>query len=174
MFLNCRLGDLSPDRTEEAATLWRAAWLDGHAGKVPAALMAARQLDHFTRYLGEHRADATVAVGDDGRLLGLVIADPRTGEVVQLAVSARSRGAGVADLLLDCAEVRLAREHRFGWLAVVPDNARARTFYARRGWRDAGAMTYPAPADASTVPVPVRRYVKDLHAAQKFTTEDDR
>lgn len=141
--------------------MWHQAWLDGHRGQVPADLMAARGPEHFQRYLHDHQAQTTVAIGDD-RVIGLVLDDPNTGEVVQLAGAADWRGQGVADLLLDFAERRLARQHRCAWLAVVPGNTRARRFYARHGWTNEGVMTYLAPADSDMVPVPVHRYVKNL------------
>ncbi len=160
-----RLTALSGDAVDTAARLWRDAWLDGHEGRVPAALMAVRGPDHFRRYLADHLGDTTVAVDDEGRLIGLVISDLAKGEVVQLAVAADTRGGGVAGLLLDCAESRLATAHRVAWLAVVPGNTRARAFYARRGWREDRALTYAAPAGGSTVDVPVHRYVKELSGA---------
>ena len=153
---------LADAAAESAARVWQAAWMDGHRGHVPDELLAVRDAPHFAAYLRRHRADTTVCVDQDGDILGLVISDLATGEVVQLAVEAGSRGTGTADLLLEAAEARLAERHRQAWLAVVPGNGRARAFYARHGWRDAAAQLYQAPAASGEIAVPVRRYVKDL------------
>ncbi len=48
------------------------------------------------------------------------------------------------------------------WLAVVAGNARARAFYARQGWRDAGPFTYMAETAAGPMAVPCHRYEVDL------------
>jgi hypothetical protein len=53
--------------------------------------------------------------------------------------------------------------HDTAWLAVVPGNARARRFYERQGWYDAGPFDNPAfTRDGSTLLVPTRRYEKRL------------
>ena len=48
------------------------------------------------------------------------------------------------------------------WLAVVAGNARARRFYEKSGWHDAGGFDYPAEIKGGTIPVPSRRYEKGL------------
>ena len=48
------------------------------------------------------------------------------------------------------------------WLAVVAGNGRARRYYERQGWSDAGPLDYQAETATGPVPVPVRRYVKRL------------
>ncbi|TDB82991.1 GNAT family N-acetyltransferase [Actinomadura sp. KC216] len=147
------------------APMWRAAWLDGHAGHVPAELMDARGPGHFTVHATRYAGSTTVATDDGGRLLGMIILGPAEGEVVQLAVDGSARGQGVGGALLRSAEERFAGEHEEAWLAVVPGNARARRFYEFHGWRDTGAMTYAAPTSGGgTVPVPVLRYAKPLGA----------
>jgi hypothetical protein len=52
----------------------------------------------------------------------------------------------------------IATRFAAGWLAVVAGNARARRFYERNGWRDAGAIDYAAEIRGGTLPVPCRRY----------------
>ena len=54
--------------------------------------------------------------------------------------------------------------HRFdrAWLAVAAGNARARRFYERSGWRDAGAFDYAAEIAGGTIAVPCRRYERRL------------
>jgi ribosomal protein S18 acetylase RimI-like enzyme len=146
----------------ELALMWCEAWSDGHRGHVPDALMAVRGPEHFERYLQANLANTIVAIDQRARLVGLVIVDPSSGEVVQLGVQADARGSGIATELVSAAETRLAHDHDEAWLAVVPGNTRARAFYRRHGWQDEGPMVYYAPAGDTTVPVPVHRYVKQL------------
>ncbi|MFA1540303.1 GNAT family N-acetyltransferase [Actinomadura monticuli] len=146
------------------APLWRAAWLDGHAGHVPAALMDARGPEHFAVHADKYAGSTLVATGGEGRILGLVILGDDDGEVVQLAVDQSARGEGVGGALLRAAEDRFRGRHRQAWLAVVPGNTRARRMYEFHGWRDTGPITYQAPTATGTVDVPVHRYVKDLDA----------
>jgi hypothetical protein len=44
------------------------------------------------------------------------------------------------------------------WLAVVAGNARARRFYAREGWHDAGPFEYVAQVDGGGIPLACHRY----------------
>ena len=144
-----------------AAHVWRDAWLDGHVGRVPDELLPARGPDYFREKLGALVASTVLAVDDvDGRILGLVVV--AGDELFQLAVDRRASGRGVGSALLAAAEARIGAGHAQAWLAVVPDNTRARALYERRGWRDAGPFTYAAPAEGEAIPVPVLRYVKDL------------
>lgn len=143
------------------AEVWRAAWLDGHRGQVPEALLAARGPDYFAAQAAAKLTSALVATDSSGRVVGVAIT--AVDELFQLAVdrAARNRGAGAA--LLRAAEERIiADEHAQAWLAVVPGNTRARDFYARHGWQDTGPVTYDAPAATGSIPVPVHRYVKEL------------
>jgi GNAT superfamily N-acetyltransferase len=152
----------APDGVVEALE-WadQAAWHDGHRGHVPDALVAARDRAYFEARSAELLDHVTVAV-EGGELLGVVIvvAD----ELQQLMVTAGARGRGVGGTLLTAAEERVrAAGHGEIWLAVVPGNTTARRFYAAHGWVDRGAETYDAATLAgATVPVPVRRYVKEL------------
>jgi GNAT superfamily N-acetyltransferase len=84
-------------------------------------------------------------------------------EVEQLFVDEPARGTGVATLLLRQGEAVIrAAGYAQAWLAVVAGNQRARAFYARSGWRDAGSFTYLADTDAGPFPVPSHRYEIDL------------
>jgi hypothetical protein len=60
----------------------------------------------------------------------------------------------------------VAAGHPTAWLAVVPGNARARRFYERRGWADAGPFDYAAEGERGPIPVPSHRYVKRLTVPQ--------
>jgi GNAT superfamily N-acetyltransferase len=81
-------------------------------------------------------------------------------EVEQVFVDASARGTGVAAELLEHAEAVIARDHDIAWLAVVAGNARARRFYERSGWHDAGPVVYQAQVSGGTVDVPSHRYEK--------------
>ena len=65
-------------------------------------------------------------------------------EVEQVYVAAAARRTGVADVLMRHAEQVIARRFDTAWLSVAVGNARARRFYERNGWRDAGALDYRA------------------------------
>jgi GNAT superfamily N-acetyltransferase len=142
------------------AEIWEAGWHDAHDGNVPEELTQARDSGSFRDRAAERIGDATVAVVD-GEVAGFVMIDGD--EVDQVYVSARHRGAGVADALMADADARLrAAGHTRAWLAVVAGNARARRFYERHGWTDEGPFEHDAPGPNGPIRVPAHRYVKDL------------
>jgi GNAT superfamily N-acetyltransferase len=151
----------APDDVVRVADVWQAAWHDGHRGRVPDALVEARDSEYFRARAGELVDHVSLAVDGD-ELLGVLIV--KDDELMQIMVSAAARGRGVGGLLLAEAERRVATAgHEEIWLAVVPGNASARHFYESHGWVDRGQETYDAVTLAgATVPVPVRRYVKAL------------
>ena len=51
---------------------------------------------------------------------------------------------------------------RPGWLEVVTGNARARAFYAREGWHDAGTADRVIDTSSGPAVVPSHRYEKWL------------
>jgi GNAT superfamily N-acetyltransferase len=138
------------------AEVWEAAWRDGHIGHVPDALLVHRHSDSF-RTRTAAMIDRTHVAEVDGEIVGFVT---RKGdELEQLFVDASARGTGVARELLDEGARRLLAEgHAQPWLAVVSGNARARHFYEREGWRDAGHLAYAAPVEGGSVTVSCRRY----------------
>ena len=141
------------------ADLWHEGWHDGHAGHVPEGLAAARTLAAFHERTPSRVPDTAVAVDDDGSLLGfvMVVGD----EVEQVFVAPAGRGTGLASELLAEAERRVAAGgHATAWLAVVVGNARARRFYERQGWSDAGDLPYEVTAGGEVFVSPCRRYVK--------------
>lgn len=143
------------------ADLWHEGWHTGHAGHVPDGLTAARTLAAFGARTPARVPDTTVAVSDDGVLLGfvMVVGD----EVEQLFVAPAARGTGVAVVLLEEAERQVAAAgHSEAWLAVVAGNARARRFYEKCGWADGGELPYEVVAGGETFVSPCRRYTKRL------------
>ncbi|GAB2646453.1 GNAT family N-acetyltransferase [Kribbella swartbergensis] len=149
-----------PADADAVAAIWYAGWGDGHLGHVPEELVAFRTKESFWTRAAERVADTTVAVVD-GEVAGfvMVVGD----EVEQVYVSREHRGSGVAGVLLSEAERQVkANGHSQAWLAVVTGNARARRFYERSGWTDTGAIEYPASTETGTLPVPCRRYVKQV------------
>lgn len=138
------------------AEVWESAWRDGHIGHIPDELLVHRQSDSFRTRAAEMVARTHVAeVG--GVIVGFVTL--KGDELEQLFVDASARGTGVArDLLADGARRLLEQGHAQPWLAVVTGNARARHFYEREGWRDAGPLAYEAPVEGGTVVVSCHRY----------------
>jgi GNAT superfamily N-acetyltransferase len=152
-----------PARPEDAATIaaiWSDGWRAGHLGHVPDELVALRTPESFAERAPGRIGNSLVAVVD-GQVAGfvMVVRD----EVEQVYVAADRRGTGIAVELLTAAE-DVVRTHGHGeaWLAVVAGNARARRFYERQGWTDAGPFDYPAATSAGPLPVPSHRYVKAL------------
>jgi GNAT superfamily N-acetyltransferase len=145
---------------DAVGTIWASGWRDGHLGHVPEELVAVRTPESFLDRAAQRIADTTVAEVD-GVVAGFIMVDDD--EVEQVFVDAGHRGSGVAAELLAEAERQVAGNgHASAWLAVVEGNARARRFYERLGWHDEGAFQYAARHGDTTIPVPCRRYVKNL------------
>ena len=144
---------------ERIADIWYQGWLGAHVGRVPDALVEHRQPSHFRELAAKRVPLTTVAVIDD-QVAGFVTV--HDDEVEQIYVAADARGGGVAGALLRFAEEAIAQRFDAAWLAVVAENARARRFYERNGWRDGGAFDYSAEASGGRIPVPCRRYEKEL------------
>lgn len=142
------------------ADIWHAAWHAAHAGHVPDGLTAARTLAAFRERTPARVADTTVA-----EVAGNVVGFAMTAEdeVEQVFVDPGHHGTGVGRPLLEEAEHRVrAAGFDEAWLAVVVGNARARRFYERHGWADAGDLPYVVTAGGATYTSPCRRYVKRL------------
>jgi GNAT superfamily N-acetyltransferase len=155
-----RLRPAVADDAEAIAALWHRGWPDGHLGNVPDELVRLRTLDDFQRRVPPRLAFTTVALLGE-KLAGFVMT--HDDEVEQVYVDAEARGHGVADALMRHAEREVAtRGHGVAWLAVVAGNARARRFYEKCGWRDAGGFDYAADIAGGTLNVPCRRYEKTV------------
>jgi GNAT superfamily N-acetyltransferase len=158
-----RAPTVRPARPEDAPTIgkiWYLAWLDGHLGNVPEELVELRTEEAFVPRAADRVPHTTVALVG-GEIAGFVTVEGD--EVEQVFLSASHRGAGVADLLLAEGERQIrAAGHQTAWLAVVAGNARARRFYERCGWSDAGPFDYEADGDGGPIVVPSHRYEKNV------------
>ncbi|GAA3396789.1 hypothetical protein GCM10020369_74690 [Cryptosporangium minutisporangium] len=142
------------------AEVWHLGWADAHLGRVPDALLAHRTFEDLVRRV-PIRLDVTTVAEVKDEVVGFTVV--YGDELEQLYVADAARGSGVATALLRHAETVIGAAHRRAWLAVVDGNLRARRFYERSGWRDAGPFDYRAfTEDGTTVAVPARRYVRDL------------
>lgn len=143
------------------ATIWHLGWRDGHLGHVPDELLAIRTEASFNERAPGRVADTTVAVIGE-RVAGFIMVVDD--EVEQVYVDGDCRGMGVADALLAEAERQVGQNgDAVAWLAVVAGNARARRFYERQGWSDAGLFDYGAAGSGTgTVSVPSHRYEQRL------------
>lgn len=144
------------------AGIWRDGWADGHLGHVPDALVEHRGAADFAR-LAAARIDGSAVAVIGGAVVGFVtVADD---EVEEVYVAAAARGSGVAGALLREGECRVAAAgFAVAWLAVVAGNVRARRFYERSGWRDAGLFAYRAEIAGARLEVPCHRYEKAVRA----------
>jgi GNAT superfamily N-acetyltransferase len=146
--------------TAIVARIWHAGWEDGHLGHVPPELLQFRTPEHFLSRTPERIPLMWIAEAA-GAIAGFVAV--REDEVEQLFVDRPARGSGVAVLLLRKGEDEIrSAGHTRAWLAVVAGNGRARRFYERCGWRDAGPFTYMAQTPAGPFAVPSRRYEIEL------------
>ena len=148
------------DDVSAIARIWHIGWGDGHLGHVPPELVRYRNLEQFVSRARE-RIDITWVAELRGQPMGFVVV--RDDEVEQLYVDRTARGTGVAATLLHKAEAEIrGAGHRQAWLAVVAGNQRARSFYARLGWRDSGPISYLAETEVGPLAVPSHRYEIDL------------
>lgn len=142
--------------TDRIARIWHIGWEDGHIGHVPTELLQFRKAEHFLPRVHE-RIPHTWVAEDAGGIAGFVTV--KDDEIEQLFVDRPARGSGVAEMLLRKGEDEIRRAgYARAWLAVVAGNRRARRFYERCGWRDAGAFTYMAETAAGPFAVPSWRY----------------
>jgi GNAT superfamily N-acetyltransferase len=150
----------TPDDVGAVARIWHVGWADGHLGHVPAELVRHRSEESFATRARE-RIEGTWVAEAQGQILGFVVI--KGDELEQIYVDRKARGTGVAAVLLRQAEVEIRKAgHRRAWLAVVAGNQRARSFYARLGWRDAGPISYQAETEAGPLAVPAHRYEVDV------------
>ena len=156
-----RIRDAQPGDADSVARIWHTGWRDGHLDHVAPQLVELRTAESFAQRAADRVAGTRVAEVD-GALAGFVMVVDD--EFEQVYVSAEHRGAGVSDALMADAERQVsANGHQIAWLAVVAGNARARRFYERQGWCDAGLFDYAASDGAGgKISVPSHRYEKHL------------
>jgi GNAT superfamily N-acetyltransferase len=145
---------------EAISDIWHRGWRDGHLGHVPVALHRHRRLRDLRGRVAARLGTTTVATTASGVVGFVTVHDD---EIEQLYVDVPVRGAGVAAALLAHGEVAVSARFDRAWLAVVAGNIRARRFYERNGWSDAGPFDNPAwTTGGDTIPVPARRYEKPV------------
>jgi ribosomal protein S18 acetylase RimI-like enzyme len=150
----------TPDDVGTVSRIWHLGWLDGHLGHVPPELLPYRQEEQFVSR-ARTRLESMWVAESRGVIVGFMVV--KEDEVEQIFVDRAARGSGVAAMLLRRAELEIRRAgYRRAWLAVVAGNERARAFYSRHGWHDAGPISYMAETEIGPIAVPSRRYETSL------------
>jgi putative acetyltransferase len=129
---------LSDGDLADLAALWEASWQEAF----PGIDFAARR-DWFTGHMRALQSAGAVTVcafDRDGHLQGFVTVDPATSYLDQLAVAPAAKGKGAARALLGEAR-RLSPGSLV--LDVNEDNARARAFYEKEGFKKTGEGVNP-------------------------------
>jgi GNAT superfamily N-acetyltransferase len=140
--------------------IWFDGWRDAHLEIVPAELTRARTFESFRHRLRAGLRNVRVA-GPPGAPVGFSMV--QDDELYQLYVSAESRGAGVAAVLIADAEARLSeRGVETAWLACAIGNRRAARFYEKCGWHPAGTFVSQLETVDGIIPLEVWRYEKRL------------
>ena len=154
--VTARIRPARPDDAPRIVDIWASGWRDGHLADAPPELLPYRDHDAFVPRVDAAIERTWVAEAGD-EIAGFVMI--HGDEVDQLYVDAPFRGRGIASQLLADAAARIrAAGHPEPWLAVARGNARARHFYEREGWTDAGEFSYPAEiGDGASLPVPCHR-----------------
>lgn len=154
-----------PDDVAAVARIWREGWREAHLGRVPDELVRARTAASFLERAG-HLVDITTVAVISRQVAGFVMVSED--ELQQLYVDSENRGGRIARPLIAAAEHQIAdNDHSRAWLAVVPENVRARRFYERLGWSDQGQFDHAAPGPVGPIAVPANRYVKDVHPSAR-------
>ena len=148
----------TPDDAAAVADIWHAGWHVSHPGHVPDGLTERRTLEAFHERAPKRVPDTTIA-DLDGEVAGFIMVVDD--EVEQIYVSPSHVGKGVAGTLRAEAERQVAAGgHDVAWLAVAIGNTRARAFYEKAGWTNAGDLPYEVEALGETFISPCRRYEK--------------
>lgn len=150
---------------EALATLARQTFYDTFASTNDAADMAlylakAYGIDQQTREI-EDRDITTLLVGQDGALIGYAqvraghvpdcVTAPAPIELWRFYIDSAWHGRGVARPLMDAVRTEaIRRGGRTLWLGVWEKNDRARAFYAKCGFRDAGSHIFLFGTDPQT------------------------
>jgi GNAT superfamily N-acetyltransferase len=151
-----RIRPATPADAARVTDIWASGWPDGHLADAPPELLAHRTREAFVPRVEAALGRTWVAeLGDEVAGFVMLHGD----EVDQLYVDAPFRGTGVAaQLLADAARRIREAGHAVPWLAVARGNARARRFYEREGWTDAGEFSYEAEmGEGASMPFPCHR-----------------
>ena len=152
--------DATPADAGAIAALWHAGWMDGHADKASAELVALRDRASFRVRTERHIGDFRVAMVGP-MLLGFHLC--KGDEVSQFYVASEARGTGFARSLMADAEATLkAAGHKRIWLACGIGNDRARRFYEKTGWTFAGTERQEMETAGEPIHLDIWRMEKDL------------
>ncbi len=138
-------------------------WTEGWSRTIPAIDFAARR-PWLEDRLEEHiraGANVTVAEARPHTILGVIVVDPASGQIDQIAVAPAEWGTGVGRLLLEHA--KSLRPEGLS-LDVNLDNPRAIRFYEREGFRRVGGGPQPA---LGPVHPPLSLALSALHSAAR-------
>jgi len=148
---NIRLATAADART--LATIHVEGWLAAYRDIVPPELLASRSIDarerDFIELLsGNHEGHHVWVSERDGESVGFAYTRPgleadieRSGELKLFYVNPLLRGSGVGLPLFEHAIGALRARGLQPYLYTLRDNAAARTWYEKRGWRHDGATT---------------------------------
>lgn len=123
---------------QDISDMWVATWQAAY----PAIDFDARR-GWFADLIADHRAAGgrtLVALAETGALIGLVMIDPATGYLDQIAVATGEQGGDVAAALIAAAKAAAPAGID---LHVNQDNARAIRFYEKHGFALTGADVNP-------------------------------
>ena len=124
------------EQAGQICSIWEAGWHEAHADIVPSDLRDLRTTGSFFDRTLENLANTRIAT-EGCKVLGFCMI--KENELYQMYVSRFARGSGVAQALMLDAESRIsAAGHPAAWLACAIGNERARHFYEKSGWINAG------------------------------------
>lgn len=145
---------------DQLAKIWYDGWQDAHAELLPQELKDDRTPESFRERL-PGMLDDTRVIGPVGRVFGFCTL--KGDELYQLYVAADARGTGVANILINDAESRLAAAGiTTAWLACAIGNDRAARFYEKCGWRRSGIVNNPVQLASGPFDLDVWRFEKTL------------
>ncbi|ODN69931.1 GNAT family N-acetyltransferase [Methylobrevis pamukkalensis] len=157
-----RIRDALPSDREGIVAIWMEGWHDAHGSLFAPEVAARRTVDDFRRRAA-YPFDRLLVACRDSAVIGFIALRGR--EVDQLYVGRGARGTGVADRLLAAAEDALAQAGvEVVRIECAVGNVRARDFYVRHGYADAGIEDRPiwtAPDEAERS-FPMHRFDKTL------------
>lgn len=148
------------DQAGQICLIWEAGWHEAHADIVPSDLRDLRTKDSFFDRTLENLANTRIA-SEGSNVLGFCMV--KENELYQMYVSRLARGSGVAQALMHDTESRIsAAGHTTAWLACAIGNERARRFYEKSGWINAGHKVVDLDTRDGTFALEVWRFEKQL------------